>query len=1638
MSGGSSASLTMIKTADEDFASLISARDSSSSSSTSSVAKSRTKSQAHRPPLSLTQTSSSKDTKPRPSLTSTQRPSSSSYSNVAGPSSTPRPGPQHPSNYRADRIISASQKPHNHNTHIIRRANNFSSTQVTVRDKGKGKQTEPIDLTLSDTDDELAPTPSTIPLPENMSSSRLSDSSSSGSIVALPSKPIDFDMRSKLKSTSKIKDRDKLRNRLGRTSSGGKRKDGTGGVGGGINSKADWQKHRQPHLNSTQSNSIVVVASENDSGHRHRTEAPPTSASSSASRPTSPIRPLPAFLKKPRHPSQNSKPRSVSPQKNAPIIKISESQQSPPSHPSRLSRDLDLDCPSDAIEDLDDHLIPQGVASASTSNEPPPSRSSVGNGLREQTLTVIKAEKIQASPARSPLIRLGSQITRRMNSREWEEALKRRHSQTPDPSTSQTPSPAPPSTQKTKPDHTNGEPMQRVRSGSNSIAEPGMRTATNFGLAPVGFGGPRDSKVKQESPLKKFVQLPDVAESEEESDKESEEEDLPEYDEASDPLPPLVKASPSPAKKRSSSTKKSKVPSKSPSTSTTTTTTTTSTPLHRLTGTQAHGGGIVNKRVSRVAREDAKSDRPRSSQSNKRHSLTVDEDEESYRPKPSASHNRTASKPSTRLPVEGSSSRDRPIRHRLKDGAYTIPSIDTPMEDWPRGVSTHAAGGSMKRSSLTGQDAGKVKSTYRADKSGSSNITGPIDKRRSPVKKPTQSSISLQRTLSGSTNSTLTPPPSPTPSQSQTLAAFHATNAQREAPGQEQNANVKSHNVSPTRSLSATPAKALFPQLLPDVELPSPSRQDVFTVINDEEKEEIEEEARAPEPDADDIFAEFEDYEWAASDGEDDAAQENIDQHDNGLPQPSMLTEDNDQASAPPMLGESGPMASTQTPTRSYLALSSEGPPHEINTSTKQSESQDQSNPKTPRSSQKRTRPSSTSMSPEHSKRHLSSDHWDKLLKEEAAIREQEREESRKKAEAMQSDLDRIADAEDREKAENEGPSDLSSFLNDIANASPEKPVSSPKKPSMISAVASRANGRLSRAEAAALAKKQNKVDALRAAKQAEHLRQLRKEERTFGALLNSIKKSEDFHEAMMGTSYGDNLSYEFMDLEAEEAYPTPRSETGSGHDTDETMNLSRVTGGDDNTAEQEMDLEKMVERARGEGMVIDAELVRDAKAAKVGRDGGLQWAGFWRADPQPSKFGDSIIRPDFTMEGNSIWDLATQAIDRNDAHMLSMIVGSPAFESVSSNDVARWLFINALQSGDPDWARTAQEAFVDLTYALSKALDLPWLDLESDLVQAMYSMGAEPSVVSSHPVWREERKDSPCASTNKEETCAFICRVISSNTRLAVSVKQFSAAGWIPILLLLSVDARTSYALRRRIAGTIGDVLALALRQDSRAQAKVLAQAICKSTENYSDAVRAAVLDSLGQRTSEAREVHRWLGMEYLTRGTLDAIMSMETPPKVPTIAHIIEALKTFHIALRPETGDPDYTDLNHRVTFLYAALSDFGALLDQHPVNMVNGGAGDKGSKDLLADSELEGIRTWIRLCRDRISDQSNGTEKSTVKARLHQLYEFSRLLLLVEIKKKIRTKRAGKGYKFASESGRGKGGQTMLDFGPAKVMA
>ncbi|WVR08540.1 hypothetical protein IAU60_005595 [Kwoniella sp. DSM 27419] len=999
---------------------------------------------------------------------------------------------------------------------------------------------------------------------------------------------------------------------------------------------------------------------------------------------------------------------------------------------------------------------------------------------------------------------------------------------------------------------------------------------------------------------------------------------------------------------------------------------TTSTPITNKAGSKVP----LKKRQPRPSVEDEESYRPPSSPfakpvvpksvSKKRQShLSTIEDEESYRPaaRPTSLANTPEPKPSMQ----------RPTRVRLKAGAYTLPTPETSIHDWPRIESTHTAvGSSWKRKE-------RVKTTGIP-----LDNTGAEQRSRSPTK----TEIHQVQARKSSTESSLTPLPSR--SDSITMS------------------RTSSKLSSNSSSLSASPVKGVFKQLFEesviDAEQLNPgvksndTMQDVGQLESEEEEEEEPMEAEQ-ELDPFAMLADFEGYDWASS-GEEDTT-DPVEKEGGASPRtPSRACSQQTKGT---------PSKASLTPRKSNGQLSHLTP----------SKSVAPEDPATPRSSVKRPQPLSSPAS-SNKKRKALMEKYEGLLAQDRAQRELEREAERQKAREMQRNLDKALGRASQEEQDETVDGDMSAFLNHIAtkssqNARHNKSVDSPVK----SAAASRYEAKQSADEARALARKEAKRKAILEARQAASKRARRKENRKFEDLLAAIPAVEMAEQALQdikAQKMGENND----SRSGRESYPTPSSgddDTSSDPGLEDTPDV-----GGDVEADDDMDLDEMVDRARKQGMVVDDELLQAAKAADRPDEGvdKPEWEGFWTgvADAQQ---GDSIkVTPiDFEHISFPLWGMIEDAAKQQDTRLLCSIFSSGAAYLPGSpmEECLRWLLENALYSSDPSWALVAQETFVHTCELQTSQNDRS--DALSLISEALGRLGGKPDVVD------RMRKDGHTPSPgrwrltiNRERLLPLMCTILHSINASSVS--------WPSSLLMLSVDPATPALITALLRSTGQKLLIESIRRALEALDSDVVQRLVMQVANdlvpYADDVRVAVLDAIGQASREIRMLRRWLAMHFLTGVVGRHSGSL---PDVPPVPYLLEAVQMMHQTLSGEE-EPDWTGLDRKVSFLYAAVSDMDGLLKQHPVDM----AGDKGVKDLMRECAIEEVRHWIRLCRDKISDQSNGTSKALVKARLHQLHEITRLILSIAIKKQLRVTKLGKGLKA------GEHGQSRLDFGVRQV--
>ncbi|WWC65053.1 uncharacterized protein I303_107667 [Kwoniella dejecticola CBS 10117] len=1004
-------------------------------------------------------------------------------------------------------------------------------------------------------------------------------------------------------------------------------------------------------------------------------------------------------------------------------------------------------------------------------------------------------------------------------------------------------------------------------------------------------------------------------------------------------------------------------------------------------------------------------------------------------------------------------------RPRPAPGTYTIPSEDTPMDQWPRTNSTHLAGGSARRRTLTGISPSKVnlsgdKTLSHADldkvkniNRTSSNLTSPVQPRtslspvkrlvaalphnESPLKRIIGSSSQHSNTLRRSTSSGLTPLPS--------RAASPAI-------------------VSPVKSLSASPVKGRpFPRLLGDATPVSKNASGVTTAglkqANEGDAAEVEEDVPT---DPDKIFDEFEDFDWASDDGD--------------PPSPQVL---------PPT--QSNPLSTNEASnSMKEAAHVDETPKHVKQLST-------------PRLSENGELSHHERGAISTEKETSSLDKYDHLLEARRAEAEREKAEEREREKRMELALQAaiIENGEEKEIEVGQG-ANFAGFLDDLATEPIEHKTPSPTKSNMIFAVQSRSELNKAKKEADKAAKRKAKLDAIQKAFQDEKARKWKNDNKEFSKIMQGLQTGNEYEEILKDIRLIKNRDRK----DGEDAYPTPDTDMDSpSKDASRSLNLDldldldlgesdisseydeddpdRLVHRRSSSQGPEDDLEDMIAGLQREGLGVDESLIRDARAAvqqKNVNESDLVWEGFWKdqekltATPNETKQSQPLFvsLQDLSSIDDPILKLLLDMIDPATAtpdlgsFSVAISSGTLSFVEKGRKAIGMMLLQNAFRSSDPDWSNTARIAFNDLVQTddyfhqadLSHFLDLG--------IHLLADFGGPKEILSQVITDSQSESESEFSKTtvlqptiDRKTACGVVCRIIMALSKTVAEVfvgAHGQASTWISLLLLLCIDNTSSTALKRTIGDTVQALLqkAFNVSEHEHELSKDIARSIAETSSKYNDDVKVAILASLGQRSHECRMVNRWLGMEYLIPGSIGKIDIAHPRKKVydaPPIPYLLDAIEELSNLIRPiprrvqvgkenenedssnpdpamqmkASEEPNYDQINHMVTFLYAAMSDMAGLVDQLNIDFAK----VDNVKDLIETCEIGQVRDALRRIRDLISDLSNGTLKSVVKARLHQLYEISRLTLSLEIKKKLRTDRLGKHLKVGVK------GQPKLNF-------
>ncbi|KIR35713.1 hypothetical protein I352_01990 [Cryptococcus deuterogattii MMRL2647] len=659
--------------------------------------------------------------------------------------------------------------------------------------------------------------------------------------------------------------------------------------------------------------------------------------------------------------------------------------------------------------------------------------------------------------------------------------------------------------------------------------------------------------------------------------------------------------------------------------------------------------------------------------------------------------------------------------------------------------------------------------------------------------------------------------------------------------------------------------------------------------------------------------------------------------------------------------------------------------------------------PQSPHNAQKRATPMESSPTTSAKKRKLQMDKYAKMLAETKALEQAEKEEQKRKEEEEKRKIDKLLGAADD--VEEEGHGNVAEMLQDIANRSPQKFLSTS---SLQDIVQSRQKARKERQEATRKRKEEK-----------EQQRREGKEKRRKEALAKQAaqeRKAADKHlqSILKGIKAGDDLEEALKDIEEDEKvetegdmYPTPDTDISNTDDEVNTDDELGETDEEDNFGfdfdlDGEYDLDELAGRMRAKGMEVDDGMLRDAKV-KDDQGMDLAWEGFWESKEQAKDTAERL--PKLEIEGgDEIIQELRHSIEVEDVIGLTSLLASGILLQIDSQyeiAIGQWLWKCALSTTYPQLLFVATETFLQWSNNRETGMTAT---LSTQVFSLLSRAGARKNILS---LLGSTGDLDPITTVRKRESiCVLSCRLIESKINVVPgAVDNTTLQAIIPVLLLLFIDKSSSTAVRMHIHAAINAILTHSARVDPINYARIAAGQIVKCAEPYGDDVRAAVLKALGQMTLFTREVHKW-----------------SDPLWTPAVPHLLTSMQALHESLRPPLGvEIDWDAKNHFITFLYAAIADIKGLVDIHPIKMDS----MKNVKELMMTHPVEDIRGLIRLCRDRISDQGDGSKKVTVKARLHQLLEITRLILEVAIMKKRSSKPLGKGLK------KGKGGQSRLSF-------
>ncbi|TYJ52709.1 hypothetical protein B9479_006677 [Cryptococcus floricola] len=637
-------------------------------------------------------------------------------------------------------------------------------------------------------------------------------------------------------------------------------------------------------------------------------------------------------------------------------------------------------------------------------------------------------------------------------------------------------------------------------------------------------------------------------------------------------------------------------------------------------------------------------------------------------------------------------------------------------------------------------------------------------------------------------------------------------------------------------------------------------------------------------------------------------------------------------------------------------------------------------------------------------KRKVEQEKWDRIVEETRVAKEAEEMEQRKKEEESARKIEEIVAEQPDQDQEEE---DMGALLAGLEQ-SPQKASSS----DLPDSVQSRQEAANARKEAQRLKKEVRDAEKKAAAKRKQEAKERDQQQRRFDRTLQGIKIGREEEAVWDEIDNSDDSEDDLSDV-----------------GTDEELDLSDA---DDPMEDDErgFDLDDVAAQLKSKGLAVDDNLLRDAKKGAFQAEAPLNWDGFWETSFKTTSGGIEIPEMDIASSDEFIREIK-ECCSQRDISALATIVSSGGLNLINKEhdlSVCNWLFKCALSAVDARWASTAATTLIQWISTRSPSLAdslVPWTSL------ILSQLGARKSILACQGL--HDLSSPMVISKEREQVCIQLLRVLT-----CVLTKQLGKATFsrrlLPSLLLLGIDTSSSDALRSHVVDAVRTLLVHDGRHRLDDEPRMIAAQIVKSTESYGPDVRCAVLQFLGETTAESRDVYTWLGAEYLFESLgagsiLAEVNAMTNKPSVPPITKVIPVVDQYSDSLRPApTVGVDWVVKNIEMTFMFATINNPAKILDAVPPKLSS----DESGRDLMQKHIMADFRHSLKTSMNSIPDQSDGSKRPTVKARLHELVETIDLLFEEETSRRIRARKLGPGLKF------GKNGQSRLNMSKGKGKA